>query len=43
LISAISADGRYIAFHSYAADLVPGDTNGFADVFLRGPAGTAPL
>jgi Tol biopolymer transport system component len=31
----ISADGRYIAFTSYAFDLVPGDTNGFADVFVR--------
>ena len=24
---AISADGRYVAFYSYASDLVPGDTN----------------
>jgi Tol biopolymer transport system component len=39
----ISADGRYIAFRSFASDLVPGDGNGFRDVFLRGPAGTAPL
>jgi hypothetical protein len=31
----ISADGRYIAFHSAASDLVPGDTNGALDVFLR--------
>jgi Tol biopolymer transport system component len=31
----ISADGRYVAFGSSAPDLVPGDTNGKADVFLR--------
>jgi len=31
---AISADGRYVTFTSEAA-LVPGDTNGIADVFLR--------
>ena len=32
---AISADGRYVAFASYASNLVPGDTNGTADVFVR--------
>jgi hypothetical protein len=32
---AISSDGRYVAFQSYAANLVSGDTNGFADVFVR--------
>ena len=32
---AISGDGRYIAFSSYASNLVPGDTNGQADVFLH--------
>jgi len=31
----ISADGRYIAFASGAADLVPGDTNGAQDIFVR--------
>jgi Tol biopolymer transport system component len=31
----ISGDGRYVAFQSYADDLVPGDANGFADVFVR--------
>ncbi len=31
----ISGDGRYIAFTSYASDVVPGDTNGQGDVFLR--------
>jgi hypothetical protein len=33
--SAVSADGRYVAFESYAADLVGGDTNRTWDVFLR--------
>lgn len=31
----ISADGRYVAFHSEASNLVPGDTNGKWDVFVR--------
>jgi T5SS/PEP-CTERM-associated repeat protein len=34
-ISAISADGSRVAFFSYASNLVPGDTNGLPDVFLR--------
>ena len=33
----ISADGRYVAFLSYASNLVPGDTNDKPDVFVRGP------
>ncbi len=33
--TSISADGRYIAFWSQATNLVPGDTNGVADVFVR--------
>ncbi|MGH2706334.1 MAG: RHS repeat-associated core domain-containing protein [Actinomycetota bacterium] len=32
---AISADGRFVAFRSTATNLVTGDTNGFADIFLR--------
>ncbi len=32
---AISADGRYVAFVSYADNLVGGDTNGTWDVFLH--------
>jgi Tol biopolymer transport system component len=32
---AISADGRLVAFASAASDLVPGDTNGSTDVFVR--------
>jgi Tol biopolymer transport system component len=31
----ISADGRYVVFASAASTLVAGDTNGFADVFIR--------
>ena len=32
---AISADGRYVAFESFATNLVGGDTNGAGDVFVR--------
>lgn len=32
---AISGDGRYVAFNSEASNLVAGDTNGVADVFVR--------
>jgi len=31
----LSGDGRYLAFHSLASNLVPGDTNGVGDVFVR--------
>jgi len=30
----ISADGRYVTFHSLASNLIPNDNNGFADVFV---------
>ncbi|MEU6145722.1 hypothetical protein ABZ848_35960 [Streptomyces sp. NPDC047081] len=30
-----SADGRFAAFTAYASNLVPGDTNGSSDVFVR--------
>ncbi len=33
--SSISADGRYVAFSSYASNLVAGDTNGYVDVFVH--------
>jgi Tol biopolymer transport system component len=33
--SSISADGRYVAFESLASNLVDGDTNGVADVFIH--------
>jgi Tol biopolymer transport system component len=31
----ISADGRYVAFHSDADNLVKGDTNGVTDIFVH--------
>ncbi|NDJ86391.1 MAG: hypothetical protein GYB66_10925 [Chloroflexi bacterium] len=31
----LSADGRYVVFRSDASDLVAGDTNGHADIFLH--------
>jgi len=33
--AAINASGRYVAFTSSASNLVPGDTNGNNDVFIR--------
>jgi len=30
-----SADGRFVAFYSYASNLVAGDTNGYADIFVH--------
>jgi Tol biopolymer transport system component len=33
--SSVSADGRYVAFASQASNLVVGDTNGVADIFVR--------
>jgi len=33
--NSISADGRYIAYVSYATNLISGDTNGYADIFLH--------
>jgi Tol biopolymer transport system component len=35
LLSSVSADGRYVAFASFASNLVPSDTNGCYDVFVR--------
>ena len=32
---AISGDGRFVAFESDATNLVPGDTNGLTDIFVR--------
>jgi Tol biopolymer transport system component len=32
---AISPDGRYVTFLSWATNLVPGDHNGFGDIFLH--------
>ena len=36
-LAGLSPDGRYAAFASEAADLVPGDTNRREDLFVRGP------
>ncbi|MCE7949327.1 MAG: hypothetical protein DYG88_18055, partial [Chloroflexi bacterium CFX4] len=33
--AAISADGRYMVFESFATNLVSGDTNGVSDVFVH--------
>jgi len=33
--SSISADGRFVAFDSDASNIVPGDTNGQRDIFVR--------
>jgi archaellum component FlaF (FlaF/FlaG flagellin family) len=33
--AAISGDGRYVTFSSYASNLVPGDTNDTFDIFVR--------
>jgi len=35
LVGAISADGRFVVFGSFASNLVPGDTNGVADGFVH--------
>ncbi|MHB0915236.1 MAG: TolB family protein [Thermoleophilia bacterium] len=35
----ISADGRFVAYSSNAGNIVPGDTNGTYDVFVRGTTG----
>jgi Tol biopolymer transport system component len=33
--SSVSSDGRYVAFMSLATNLSEGDSNGFADIFVR--------
>ena len=33
--AAISGDGRFVAFSSWASNLVSGDTNGYGDVFVH--------
>ena len=35
IVPALSADGRYLVYVSAATNLVPGDSNGTLDVFLR--------
>jgi Tol biopolymer transport system component len=39
---AIAGDGRFVAFDSAASDLVPLDSNGVSDVFLRDRQGIPP-
>jgi Tol biopolymer transport system component len=40
----VSSNGQFIAFQSSASNLVPNDTNGFSDIFLRDTAnGTTTL
>jgi uncharacterized repeat protein (TIGR01451 family) len=34
-LPAVSADGRFVAFASLSDNLVPGDTNGKSDIFVR--------
>jgi Tol biopolymer transport system component/pimeloyl-ACP methyl ester carboxylesterase len=46
--AAVSGDGRHVAFQSVASNLVPDDTNGFNDIFIRDlaaplPAGPLPV
>ena len=36
-VPAISADGRLVAYHSLADNLISGDTNDNTDIFVRGP------
>jgi hypothetical protein len=38
-LPSIPPDGRYVAFLSYAEDLVPADTNSTADIFIRDRVG----
>ena len=33
--ASISADGRFVAFHSDSSNIVPGDTNNTFDIFVR--------
>jgi Cadherin-like len=39
--NAISADGNLVVFSSQASNLIPGDTNSKADIFLHKPLGAA--
>jgi Tol biopolymer transport system component len=38
----ISADGKLVAYQSEATNLVPGDTNGFTDIFVRDTTANPP-
>jgi hypothetical protein len=39
----ITADGRWVAFVSWASNLVAGDTNGYGDIFVRDLVATTPM
>jgi Tol biopolymer transport system component len=41
--ASVSSKARYVAFESDASDLVPGDTNGTSDVFVRDVFGGATI
>jgi len=41
LVTSISADSGIVAFHSIATNLVPGDTNGFIDIFVVNRGGSS--
>jgi Tol biopolymer transport system component len=34
-MTSISPDGRYVAFNSFSTTLVPGDNNGYSDIFIH--------
>lgn len=38
-MASVSGDGSIVAFRSYATNLVAGDTNGVADIFVKSSAG----
>lgn len=40
LLPRLSVDGQWLVFQSTASDIVPGDTNGASDVFVRSLVGT---
>ena len=42
LYPSVSRDGRFVAYHSAWSALVPGDTNGWGDVFVRDLFGYSP-
>lgn len=33
--AAVSGDGRFVTFRSFSNDLVPGDSNGYTDIFVK--------
>lgn len=36
-VPAVTSDGRYVSFYTEATNVVDNDTNGAADIYLRGP------